>query len=98
MRICLTKWSYDNIVTDMSNYRIDKNGSTVTIWDDKSGIGLQFTEGKSLQRYTSSAVTSDRTITRTEEGIGRLNDTVSRLTDYATELYPNEFAPLKEEE
>lgn len=78
----------------MEKYRTEKNGSLVTIWNDTDGIGLQFTEGDTLQRYTSSIVLKGYSLS-TEEAVRHLNEVQSELTEYASTLYPKEFAPMK---
>lgn len=49
--------------------RIEKNGTSVTITDVATGIGLCFTEGGSMQRYTASLYVPDTAILSTEEGV-----------------------------
>jgi hypothetical protein len=78
----------------MKDYRIEENGDKVTVWDDGAGVGLRFTKGDTLQRYTSELVISgDWTITK--DGLDALNAVSDALTEYAAELYPMEFEPIK---
>ena len=78
----------------MKDYRIEENGDKVTVWDDGAGVGLRFTKGDTLQRYTSELVISgDWTIPK--DGWDALNAVLDALTVYAAELYPMEFAPIK---
>lgn len=85
-----------NYFCDMEKYRVEKNGSKVTIWNDTDGIGLQFTTGDSLQRYNSSIVIRDYSLS-TEAAVKHLNEVQEQLTEYAATLYPKEFTPLKTE-
>lgn len=78
----------------MGKYRIEENGEKVTVWDDSAGVGLRFTKGDTLQRYTSElAIRADWTITK--DGLDALNAISDALTEYAAERYPMEFAPIK---
>lgn len=76
-------------------YRTEKNGELITLWDDAEGVGLQFKEGESLQRYTSGVVLKDTAILSTEEGVAHLSKVQEALTAYAEAHYPKEFATLK---
>lgn len=80
----------------MLKYRVEKDGSDVTIWNDADGIGLQFTAGSTLQRYTSSIVVKGYSLS-TETAVRHLDEVQEQLTEYAAHLYPKEFAPLKTE-
>lgn len=75
-------------------YRVEKDGSKVTIWSDADGIGLQFTAGDSLQRYTSSLVLKGYSLS-TEAAVRHLNEVQEQLTEYAATLYPKEFKKMK---
>lgn len=77
-------------------YRTEKNGNLITLWDDQEGIGLQFKEGESLQRYTSEIVIKDTAILSTEDGIAHLSKVQEALTAFAEAQYPKEFTPLKD--
>ena len=79
-------------------YRIEKDGDTITIWDDTEGIGLQFKEGETLQRYNGSIVMKDPSILETESGVEHVKIISRLLNEYAAELYPFEFKPLKTDE
>lgn len=72
-------------------YRTDKNGKTVTIWDEAKGVGLRFTEGEAMQRYTSSVVLENKKLAETEQGLAVMNNTVEELTSFAASNYPKEF-------
>lgn len=67
----------------------------VTLWDEESGVGLQFTEGETLQRYNSTIVLADPDKTTTEAGVEEVSRISQLLTDEAAALYPKEFAPLQ---
>lgn len=75
-------------------YRVEKDGTKVTIWNDTDGIGLQFTEGGTLQRYTSSLVIKGYDLS-TEAAVKHLNEVQEQLTEYAATLYPKEFNSMK---
>ena len=79
-------------------YRVERDGSTVTIWDDKEGIGLQFKEGETLQRYNGSIVMKDPSILETENGVEHVKVISRLLNEYAAELFPFEFKPIKTEQ
>lgn len=76
-------------------YREEKQGKTITLWDNTEGIDLQFQEGETLQAYTSSQVIKDASLASTESGLQHLNEVTERLQEYAAQHYPKEFAPLK---
>lgn len=78
----------------MEKYREEKNGSVITLWAS-NGVGIQFKEGDSLQRYTHSIVIRDGYSLSTEEAVKEMNDTANELSEYAATKYPKEFAPLK---
>jgi len=75
--------------------RIEKNGTSVTITDVATGIGLCFTEGGSMQRYTASLYVPDTAILSTEEGVGLVSEVSQGLEAYAAERFPKEFAEIK---
>lgn len=77
-------------------YRTERNGNLITLWNDAEGIGLQFKEGETLQRYTSGVVIRDNAILSTEEGVAHLNKVQEELTAYAEIHFPKEFAPLRD--
>lgn len=80
------------------DYRTERNGSLITLWDDTEGIGLQFKEGETLQGYTSGIVVRDDGIFTTEEGIAHLSEVTEALTAFAEAHFPKEFAPLRTEQ
>ena len=73
-------------------YKIEKNGKAVTITDVSTGIGLCFTEGESLQRYTASLVVPEISIMETEDGVRRVGEISRELEEYAAGIYPREFS------
>lgn len=77
------------------DYKIEKSGSTVTIIDTATGIGLQFKEGESLQRYTTALYLPDISMTHTENGLNRVSEISQRLESYAAEHYPKEFKEIR---
>lgn len=78
----------------MDKYKTETNGNQITIWNETEGVGLQFTEGEPLQRYTASIVLRDTTSLSTEEGVKEITEIQAALTRYAEEQYPKEFAPV----
>lgn len=77
-------------------YRKEQNGDVVTIWDDAAGIGLQFKQGETLQRYTAAVVVRDAAKLSNAEDLERVNAVVDAITSEAAKQYPEEFAPLKD--
>lgn len=75
-------------------YKIEKNGTAVTVTDVSTGIGLCFSEGKSLQRYTASLYVPDTSIMQTEEGVRVVGEISQELEAYAAEKFPDEFAEI----
>lgn len=88
----------------MEQYRKEQDGATVTIWYDQTNettgdacpcVGLRFTEGDTLQRYTSEIVLTDLGLFYTNlHGAQWLSDLSNALTEYAAQQYPKEFAHL----
>lgn len=76
-------------------YKIEKNGKAVTITDVSTGIGLCFTEGESLQRYTASLFVPGISIMETEDGVRRVGEISRELEEYAAGIYPKEIAEIK---
>lgn len=76
-------------------YKIEKNGTVVTITDVCTGIGLCFTEGESMQRYTASLFVPDISIMETEDGVRRVGEISRELEKYAAGMFPQEFAEIK---
>jgi hypothetical protein len=76
-------------------YRKEQSGSLITLWNDKKGVGLQFKEGEPLQRYTSSVVLADKTLTSTEAGLAIMNKAAGELMEHAARLYPKESGEMK---
>lgn len=88
----------------MEQYRTEQNGNTVTIWYDHTNeqgdtcpcVGLRFTQGDTLQRYTSEIVLTDLGLFYTNlNGAEWLSGISNALTDYAAERYTKEFEPIK---
>lgn len=78
-------------------YRIEKKDSHTILWDEESGVGLQFTEGERLQRYSAAIVMDEAQIQeRLSTGLGVIQtaDLAARLKDEAEKLYPMEFAEM----
>lgn len=78
----------------MEKYTEERNGSIITLWAS-NGVGIQFKEGDSLQRYTHSIVIRNGYSLSTEEAVKEMNDTANLIVEYAATRYPKEFAPLK---
>lgn len=77
-------------------YRKEINGQIITLWDDSNGIGLQFKEGETLQRYTHSVIITRNELTATEEGLTLISKVSNVLTEAAAQQYPKEFAPIND--
>lgn len=77
------------------SYRTEKNGSTITLWDDAQGVGLQFTEGEKMQEYTASLVVKHPEAMQTEEGVKNLSEVSNALHEYAQAHFPEEFKLMK---
>lgn len=76
-------------------YKIEKNGTAVTITDVSTGIGLCFTEGELMQRYTASLFVPEISIMETEDGVKRVGEISRELEEYAAVMFPQEFAEIK---
>lgn len=76
----------------MEQYRIEQDGNQITIWDETAGVGLRFTQGETLQRYTSELIIRDWAILQHPATLSEIS---AALTDYAAERYPMEFKPIK---
>jgi len=74
----------------MAQYRTEQDGNKITVWDDMVGVGLRFTQGDTLQRYTSELITTGETT-----DVATLSDISNALTDYAAQLFPYEFGTIK---
>lgn len=80
-----------------SAYEEEKENNKVIIWDCENGVGIQFKEGERLQLYCHSLVIKEpENYCRDEGKLKLLSDIDERLTEYAAERYPKEFAPLNE--
>ena len=53
-------------------YKIERDGAKVKITDVATGVGLCFTEGETIQRYTASLFVPEIPIMETEEGVRRV--------------------------
>ncbi len=78
----------------MKDYRIEREGSSVIIWDDDLGVGLSFQEGVGMQRYLSGVCLKDRKLYESEEGLETVGKCVDRLTAFASEKWPMEFEEI----
>lgn len=76
-------------------YKIEKDGTKVKITDVSTGIGLCFTEGETMQRYTASLFVPEVSIMETEEGVRRVGEISRELEEYAAGMFPKEFAEIK---
>lgn len=76
-------------------YRTEKNGSTITLWDDAQGIGLQFTGGEPFAGLNASLVVKNPETLQTEEGVKNLSEVSNALHAYAQTHFPEEFKPIK---
>ena len=79
----------------MKEFREERTGSQITIWNDEKGVGLRFIEGEPLQEYTSDLVMNDPSeFAQTEDGLKTLAGIRKELAKYASEKYPKEFSPI----
>lgn len=76
--------------------RATTDNGKVILWDEESGVGLQFTEGETLQLYTATIVLADPAKMETEVGVKEVSRISQLLTDEAAALYPKEFAPMQD--
>lgn len=76
-------------------YKIEKNGTAVTITDVSTGIGLCFSEGETLQRYVASLFVPNVSIMETEDGVRQVGEISCELEVYAAKMFPKEFAEIK---
>lgn len=81
----------------MKEYKTEKNGKLVTLWDEAEGIGLQFEEGETFAGLTASVVIRDWSILETEDGVKQVSEVSNELREYARANYPNEFKELKQQ-
>ncbi len=77
------------------DYRIERNGSQITVWDDHFGVGLRFNEGESLQRYESCIVLMNPLLSENEAGMAIINFCQKELTQYASQGWLEEFQELR---
>lgn len=77
----------------MEQYKIEKDGDTITVWDTGSIIGLRFKSGERLQLYTSELVIRSESRLASVDALtlSRAND---RLTQFAIERFPDEFGEI----
>lgn len=81
----------------MDKYRIEQDGDKITVWDDGAGVGLRFTQGATLQRYTSELMIKEGGKVATSGlDVDALSVLSNALTGYAAERFPMEFAPIKQ--
>jgi hypothetical protein len=78
----------------MKKYREEKDGSSITIWEDAERIGLKFEEGTILQLYTAVVIVKNENLLTTEDGQKHIQEVEEELTEYAKERYPKEFTPI----
>lgn len=76
----------------MEQYRIEQDGNKITVWDDTAGVGLCFTQGDTLQRYTSELIIRDWAILQHPDTLSEIS---AALTGYTAERFPMEFEPIK---
>lgn len=76
-------------------YKIERDGVKVKITDVATGVGLCFTEGETMQRYTASLFVPEVSIMETEEGVRRVGEISRELEEYAAGMFPKEFAEIK---
>lgn len=76
-------------------YKIERDGAKVKITDAATGVGLCFTEGETMQRYTASLFVPEVSIMETEEGVRRVGEISRELEEYAAGMFPKEFAEIK---
>lgn len=79
----------------MAQYRTEKDGNQVTIWDDTEGVGIRFTEGETQQGYTATAIIKRPDQVTTPRRIERITKAITEITLYAEKQYPAEFAELQ---
>lgn len=76
-------------------YTETRDGSTITLWDKSTGIGLRFQEGESMQRYVCSLVMPSPDYASTDDGVATLERVGNALRDVAAQKYLTEFAELR---
>lgn len=79
----------------MKEFREEREGSQITIWNEEKGVGLRFIEGEPLQEYTSDLIMKDPTeFTQTDDGLITLTRIRKNLVKYASGKYPKEFSVI----
>lgn len=75
-------------------YKIDRDGGEVTVWDEAAGMGVRFTEGETMQRYLCGIV-----LPALEEmhaaDFERIIGVSKAIVAWCAERWPYEFAELK---
>ena len=75
-------------------YKIEREGGEVTVWDEAAGVGVRFTEGETMQRYLCGIVMpalDEMHAADFESIIG-----VSKaIVAWCAERWPREFAELQ---
>ena len=74
-------------------YKIERDGGEVTVWNEAAAVGLRFTEGETLQLYTCAIVLPPWK-ELTQRDLERIQRVSNEIKDYCSEKWPREFAPL----
>ena len=72
--------------------KIEKKNEFTVIWNDEGTVGLQFTEGKSMQLYDKSVLTDFDKLEK--KGIDWIEKEIQGLEEFAKDTYPMEFAEM----
>lgn len=72
-----------------------KQGNTITLMDEVRGVGIQFTEGETLQRYTAALVMADTDRLNTPEGVEEVSRIQAELIEEAAKRHHKEFAEMQ---
>lgn len=78
----------------MEQYKIEKDGDTITVWDTGSIIGIRFTKDGTLQRYVSELVMRSESPLATIDvlSLSRISDQIKK---FAIEYFPSELGEIR---
>ncbi len=76
------------------DYKVEKDGGEITVWDEAAAVGVRFHEGETMQRYLSAIVLPPWK-ELTERDLERIGRVSNEITAWCAERWPREFAELK---
>ena len=74
-------------------YKIQRDGGEITVWDEAAAVGLRFYEDEPLQLYKCAIVLPPWKVLKPRD-LERITHVTEAITEFCKEKWPREFAEI----